>query len=186
MNTEPNVPLAYFDLLQDSPNTASVELYLDAVASTIACLDMVHPQERQASEFLDHLGGRMEFAIEQIVNPLSTAPQLQVDQMRNMHHQLLQSVDDYKQRGERGTEYLDAVAIAIANLDEQQPPESRTIAWFLDSIQLRVMRALTETKLSHHYFVLRKSIVYWHERLLQNGHPLQNCILDPPCPNHAT
>ena len=174
MKTEMNAPLSYIDLLQDSPETAALELYLDAVALTIAGLDMVYPQERRASEFLNHLGGRMEFAIEQIIKPLSTASQLHVGQMRKMHRQLLQSIDDYKQRGERGTEYLNAVAIAIADLDEQHPAESRTTEWFLDCIQRRLEQALKETKsweaidaLNRHPSVVQATLAYQHQRRLQ-------------------
>ena len=188
MSTEPNVPLPYFDLLQDSPDTAGLKLYLDAVASTIADLDVVHPQERRASEFLDHLGGRMEFAIEQIVVPMSTTPRLQVQQMRNLHRQLVQSVADYKQRGELGTDYLDAIAIAIADLDEQNPAHSRTTEWFLGSVLLQMMSKLESWQdintLNCHYFVFQKSVDYQHQRQLQNGHPQLTCILNPPCPNH--
>ena len=191
MNNEQNVPLPYFDLLQSSPQTAGLELYLDAVASTIADLDEQHPPEaRTAASFLYRLVQRADFAVEQIVNPLSTAPRLQASQMQYLHRRLLQSIADYKQRSERGTDYLDAVAIAIADLDEQNPP-SRTTDWLLSRVQQQLKRALVETEswealdaFNLYNSVVQATVAYRHQRRLEQGNPDPHCTLDPPCLNH--
>lgn len=188
MNAEPNVPLPYFDILHDSSETAALEFYLEAVASIIASLDMVHPQERQASGFLGCLSSRVEFAIDSI--PL-LANSDQSERMRNIHRRMLVAVKDYRQRQKRGLEYLEVVASVIADLDEQHPSESRTTEWFMNCIQQRLKQALAVTNswesidaINRHPSVVHATLTYQHQRRLQLGSPDKSCTLDPPCPNH--